>query len=106
MYICSNVYEILSTDSRYSKNRKAKSLVEYFSESSKEDVLNDLKTDFEFASIIMGYFYENNQFISREELQRRRNKIKHNNKSLVTIKALNPYFEREEKVFIRKKSQS
>ena len=104
LYICSNVCEILSTSNHYRKNRKARELVEYFKETSKEEILNDLKTDYEFASIIMQYFYENNQFISRDELLRRRNKIKHDNKNLVTIKALNPYYEREEKAFTRKKA--
>ena len=106
LYICSNVYEIITTNSNYSKNRKAKTLIEYFADASKEEILGDLKNDYDFASIIMNYFYENNQFITRDELLKRRSKIKRNNKNLVTVKALNPYYESEEKVFKRKRSQS
>ena len=103
LYICSNVFEFLSTNSKYLKDKKAHTLLEYLKETSKEEILNDLKSDYEFGSIIMKYFYDNNQLISREELIKRRNKYKHSTNDLVIIKSLNPYYESEEKEFARKK---
>ena len=103
LYMCANVYEILTSKPKFSKDKNVEELIAYFSETETSKILNDLKTDYEFAAIIINYFYQSNMYISREELSRRRRKFKKKNKDLTKIKDLNPYFESEEKVFTRKK---
>ncbi len=103
LYMCANVYEILTSKPKFSKDSDVDELVTYFSETETSQILNDLKTDYKFAGVILNYFYQSNMYISREELSRRRIKFKKKNKDLTKIKNLNPYFDSEEKVFTRKK---
>ena len=104
LYMCGNVYETLSISEKNLKDENAKALVDYFLETSSSAVLHDLKTDYSFANIVIKYFYDNNMYISREELSKRRYKFKKRNKNLTIIRDLNPYFDSEEKLFKRKKS--
>ena len=103
LYMCGNVYEILTSKPKFSKDDNVEKLITYFQDTDVKEILNDLKNDSKFASIIVSYFYQSNLYISREELSRRRRKFKKKNKDLTKIKDLNPYFDSEEKVFTRKK---
>ena len=103
LYLCANVYELLNSKPKFSKDSNIEELIVYFQDTEVSQILDDLKNDYKFAGVIVNYFYQSNIYISREELSRRRRKFKKKNKDLTKIKDLNPYFDSEEKVFTRKK---